>query len=127
MLRRVTIQGAADGLPQALSGALGGLAQRRLELGAGQFDRVEVGAVGRQVDELGALCRDGLGDAGDLVAAQIVELNDVVGSQGRRQHLFDISAEALAIDRAVEDTGRGDAAAAQAGDQRGHHPMPVRH
>jgi hypothetical protein len=33
---------------------LGGLAQRRLELGEGLLDRVEVGAVGWQVDELGA-------------------------------------------------------------------------
>ena len=39
----------ADGGPKAADGPLGGLAQQRLELGERLFDRVEVGAVRRQV------------------------------------------------------------------------------
>jgi hypothetical protein len=35
---------AADGGPETLDGALGGLSQERLELGEGVLDRVEVGA-----------------------------------------------------------------------------------
>jgi hypothetical protein len=39
------------------------------------------------------------------VAAQIVEQGDIVRPPGRRQHLFDIAAEALAGDGAIKDTG----------------------
>jgi hypothetical protein len=46
------------------------------------------------------------------MAAQIVEQDNVVQPQGRCQHLFDISAEALAIDGAIENTGCGDSAGA---------------
>jgi hypothetical protein len=48
---------------ETLAGALGGLAQNRFELGEGLLDRVEVGAVGWQVDEPGALRGDRFGDA----------------------------------------------------------------
>ena len=42
---------------------------------------------------------------------------------------IDVGTKALAVDGAVEDAGCGDAAAAQAGDQRGDLPvpMPMRH
>ena len=49
------------------------------------------------------------------------------GRKGWRQHLLDISAEALAVDGAVEDAGRGDPTASQTGHQGRHLPMPVRH
>ena len=61
------------------------------------------------------------------MAAQIVEQDDVIRPQCRCQHLLDIGAKALVIDGAVKDARRGDAAAAQAGHQGGHLPMPVRH
>jgi hypothetical protein len=73
------------------------------------------------------LRRDGLGNADDLVAAQVVEQDYVVRPQGWRQDLLDVSAEAFAIDGAVEEAGCGDAAATQAGDQRGYLSMPMRH
>jgi hypothetical protein len=38
----------ADGRPQAIDTALGGLAQDGLELGKGVLDRIEVGVAGRQ-------------------------------------------------------------------------------
>jgi hypothetical protein len=38
----------ADGLPEFVDGAHGHGAQVRLEFGEGHFDRIEVGAVGRQ-------------------------------------------------------------------------------
>ena len=45
-----------DGGPQALDASLGGLAQQGLELGEGVLDRIEVGTVGRQVEQP---CTDG--------------------------------------------------------------------
>jgi hypothetical protein len=40
-----------DRVPEAVNGVLGGLAQVCLELGEGLFNRVEVGAVGRQNEQ----------------------------------------------------------------------------
>jgi len=102
-LRREAVEGLTDGLPQDVASARGGLAQRRFELGEGLFDWVEIGAVGRQVDELGTLRDDCFENAGSLMAAQIVEEDDVIGPQGRRQQLLDIGAEAFGArsDRAV--------------------------
>src|SRR4029077_11548583 len=99
-----------DGLPQAVDRSFGGLSQRRLELGEAQLDRVEIGAVGRQVEDLGALRLDDLADAGDFMAVQIVEDYDVAGPQCGRQELLDVGAEAGAVDGAVENAGRGDPA-----------------
>jgi hypothetical protein len=42
---------AADGGPELVFGARGCLAQERLELGEQLLDQVEVGAVGRQVED----------------------------------------------------------------------------
>jgi DDE family transposase len=126
-LRRVAIEGLANGLPEGFASALCRLAQRRLELGESLLDWVEVGAVGRQIDELCALRLDRRADPDHVVAAQIVEQEDVVRPQGRRQHLLDVGAKALAIDGAIKDARRGDPAAAQTGHQGDYLPMTVRY
>jgi hypothetical protein len=89
------------------------------------LDRVEVGRVGRQVAELGAARLDGLLDAVDLVAGEIVHDHDVVGLKGWGEHLFDIGAEDGAVHRPIDDQGRGDAVVAQAGDDGAGLPMAV--
>jgi hypothetical protein len=50
------------------------------------------------------LCGDRLGNAGRLVARQIVEHDNVLPPQGRGQHLLDMSAETLTVDGAVEES-----------------------
>ena len=70
-------------------------------------DGIEVRAIGWQVPEGGPGSLDGALDAGDLVGPEIVGNDDVAGLQGRHQDLVDVGAEALAIDRAVEDTRCG--------------------
>ena len=45
------------------------------------LDRVQIGAVGRQIDELRLSGDDRLGDAGGFVAAQIVEQDNGAGRQ----------------------------------------------
>jgi hypothetical protein len=54
-------------------GSGGDFAQQRLELGEGLLDRIEIGAVGRQIDRAGAAGLDRLAHAHDLVAAEIVQ------------------------------------------------------
>jgi hypothetical protein len=63
-LRLKTVEGLTDELPETLAGPLGGFAQRRLEFGEGLLDRIEVWAVGRQIDEGRALRSDRLDDVG---------------------------------------------------------------
>jgi hypothetical protein len=65
-------QGIGGGLFECLEGSGGGLAHMRLELGEGIFDRIEVGTIGRQIEEFGAAGLNSLPDAGNLVGGQIV-------------------------------------------------------
>ena len=57
-LRGEEVDEAADDGPQAIDCSRGCLTQKRLERGEGVLDRVEVGAVGGQVDQAGAGCLD---------------------------------------------------------------------
>ena len=54
------VEEVADGVVQGFGGSRRGFAQHMLELGEDLFDRIEVWAIGRQVDELGATSFDGL-------------------------------------------------------------------
>ena len=49
------------------------------------------------------------------------------GAEGRHQELLDIGAKAGAVDRAVEDAGRGDAVVAQCRQKGQRAPAAVRH
>ena len=98
----------ADGVPQALDGALRGFAQQRLVFGESLLDWVQIGAVGRQINELRRSGSDRLGNAGHFVAAQIIEQDNVAGRQCRRQHLLNVGAKPLAVDGALEHIGRAD-------------------
>ena len=114
-------------LQTALDGSLGGLAQQVLELGEELLDRVQVGGVFRQEEELGAGRADGAAHGLALVGAEIVHDDDVAGPERGDENLLDIEAEALAVDRPVDEPGRVDAVMAQRG-QEGHGlPVAVRH
>jgi hypothetical protein len=75
------------------------------------------GAVGRRESSFGAYAFDGLADAGDLVRVEIVHDNHISGFEGGDEDLLDIGANLFAVDRAVEDAGRGEAVMAQRGDK----------
>ena len=89
--------------PERLGAATACGANEGLELREAELDGIEVRAIGWQVPEGGPGSLDGALDAGDLVGPEVVGDDDVAGLQGRHQDLFDVGAEALAIDRAVED------------------------
>ena len=91
--------------PERLAAATACGANEGLELREAALDGMEVRAIGWQVPEGGPGSLDGALDAGDLVGPEIVGDDDVAGVQGRHQDLVDVGAEALAIDRAVEDPG----------------------
>jgi hypothetical protein len=56
-----------------------------------------------QVAEPGTGSPDHLAQRDRLVAAEIVQNDDIVGFEDRNELLLDIGAKALAVDRAVED------------------------
>jgi hypothetical protein len=76
-----------------------------LELSKDLFDRVEIGRVARQEEQLGAGAADQFTDCLALMAAEIIHDDNVTGAEGGDQELFDVSAEAGAVDRPVDDAG----------------------
>ena len=96
-------QALAEERPERLGAATASGANEGLELREAELDGIEVRAVGWPGPEGGPGSLDGALDAGDLVGPESVGNDDVAGLQGRHQDLFDGGAEALAIDRAVED------------------------
>ena len=82
------------------------------------LDRVEVGRVFGQEHEARPDGSDGLSHRLSLVGAEIVEDDDVARLEGRGEELFDIGAEAFAVDGAVEQAGRIDPVIAQGGKKR---------
>jgi hypothetical protein len=92
-----------------------------------EADRVEIGAVGRQIAQFSADRFDRVLDAGDFMAGEIVHHDDVARAKRRNQTLLHVGAEARAIDGAVEDTWRGDLVEPQGGNERGRLPMAPWH
>ena len=112
--------------PSVLDGSLLGQAHPVLDLGEGLLDGVEVGRVRRQVAEPGAGGLDHLPDGGCLVGAEIVHDDDVTGLQHRHELLLDIGAEALTVDRPIEDARRGEPVAAQRPKEGQRAPVAMR-
>ena len=83
----------------------------------GQFDRIEVRAVGRQKAELGAHGFDRRAHRGLFVDGEVVEHHHIARAQRRHQDLIDVGEKCHRVDRSVEH-GRG-AEAVEA--QRRHH------
>ena len=97
-----------------------------LELCEELLDGVQVGAICRQEEQVRPCVPDGRSDGFALVTAEIVEDYDVAGLEGRDQSLLDPGAEALSVDRAVEQAGGFDAVAAQRSEEGVCPPAPMR-
>ena len=81
-------------------------AEERLQFGERLFDRIEVGAVGRQKSQPRSGLLNRRADLGLLVGGEIVEHDDIARSQRRHQDLLDVGAECGAVDRPIEDGRR---------------------
>jgi hypothetical protein len=102
------VEQIADAFPGCLDGSFFGLSQKGFELGEDLLDRVEVGRVGRQEEELGAGGADGSTNGFAFVATEIVHDDDVALLERGHEDLLDIGQEAPAVDRTVDDAGRVD-------------------
>jgi hypothetical protein len=81
-----------------------------LELGEDLLYRIEVGAVGRQIEDRGTSIFNGSLDAGNFVAAEIIQDDEIPGLERRRESLLCPCSEAVAIDWTIEDPDRVEAA-----------------
>src|SRR3984893_4953182 len=119
------IEQGANALPGRVKGPLGGLAQEVFELGEDLLDRVEIGAIGREEEQPCAGSPDRGANGLALVAAEIVENDNVAWLQRGDEDLLDIEAEQLAIDRTIDDPWRVDPVVAQGGEEGHRLPMAV--
>jgi hypothetical protein len=101
-------------------------AEEGLQFREGQFNRIEIGTVGRQKAEMRAGLFDGRAHRGLLVHYEVVEDDNIARPQGRDQHLLDIRTKRGIVDRAIEDRRRADAIDAQAGNDRVRLPVTER-
>ena len=120
------VEEKADAFPGGFDGTLGGFAQEGLELGEEVLDRVEIGGVWGQEEELGAGGADGTADGLALVASQIIDDDDVARPEGGDENLLDIGEEASAVDRPVDDAWGLEAVTAQGGEEGECPPVAVR-
>jgi hypothetical protein len=125
--RKEAVEHAPDALDQSIDSSCGLVPQQRLELCEGHLYRVHVGAVGRQVEDLGSAVGDRFADAGHLVGGQVVEHHNVAALERGAKDLADVDAEGIAIHRTIEHPRRGHAAQPQSGDEGHGFPMPERH
>lgn len=116
----------AEERPEALGRATARLAQDRLELGEAEFNGIEVGAIGRQVPELGAGGGDAVVDALDVMGRQIVGDHNVAGLECGRQDLIDVGQETLPIHRTVEHARRRQPLDTQGGNEGARLPPALR-
>jgi hypothetical protein len=103
------------------------LAQVRFEFGKGQFNRVEIRAIGRQVTDAHSLGRENPGDVLDFVGGEVVEDDRIACAELRSKHLLKINREDLGINRAFDQKGGGDSFLAQGRNESGGLPVAVRY
>ena len=115
-----------DGFDEVFERSRGGLSQRCFELGERLLDRIEVGAIGRQIAQCRAGSLNRFPDAGDFVGRQVVHHDDIALAQDRREKMFDIGQETRAIHWPIENARRGDRIATQGADEGRRHPMTMR-
>ena len=100
--------------------------QKRFQLRKCEFDRIEIGTVGREKPEARADPFNGRLDLRLLVHREIVEDDDIARPQRGHERLFDVREKAGIIDGPIEDDRRVETIGAQGRDQRVGLPMATR-
>ena len=93
------------------------------QLCEGILDRIEIGTVGRQVQQSSPTGFDSFPDASNLVGGQIVHDDKVIRPQDRREHLLAPGPEAIPVHRSVEHHRSDEAGKRQSADEG--HSLPV--
>ena len=104
--RREELQRRGDQRTDVVKRARAGRAEERFQFGEGEFDRIEVGAVGWEKPELGATASMAARTSGCLWTARLSRTTTSPGWNVGDQDLLDVGEERWIVDRAVEH-GRG--------------------
>lgn len=124
--RRKELQGDRDELDDLVEGARSRGAQKRFQLGKGEFDRIEVGAVrGQESQPRPDAFQRGL-HLGLFMHGEVIEHDDVAGPQRRHEDLFDVGEKRGIVDGPIEDRRGRHAVHAERGDYRVRLPMTIR-
>ena len=102
------VERSRDEAADLVEGAWTRGAQERFQFGERELDRIEIRTVGREKPNVRARVLDGGPDPRLLVDYEVVEHDDIAGSQAGHQHLFDVGEEARTVDRPIEDGRRAD-------------------
>lgn len=117
-------EGSCDAVPELGDASRGGFSEEGLELGEGQFDRIEVGRIRRQVEEGRAGRFDEFADPRHLVSREVVHDDDITRGQDGDEHLVDVDEERITIHRSIEEERGGQPGAAETRCESGRLPMP---
>jgi len=112
-----------DQVADVVKGPGTGRSDERFEFREGQFDRIEIRAVGRQETELGTRGFDRGAHRGLFVDGEVVEHHHIAQAERGHEDLIDVGEKRLIVDRPVEDGRRPEAVEAQRGDDRVGLPM----
>lgn len=97
------------------------------DLGEQLLDRIEIGAIGRQEDQVCAARPDGCPGCLAFVRTEVVEHHDIAWHKRGREELLDIGCEEHAVDGSVDHARCIDPIMAQTCDEGQRLPMAVRH
>ncbi len=106
------LQEFSNASPCCFDGSFVCLSDECLELCEHHLDGIEVGAVGRQEEEMCTDVSDRIAGRLSLVASEIIEDDDVTGFECRDQTLPNPRGKSDAIDGTIEDERGNDAIAA---------------
>lgn len=87
------------------------------ELGKSVFDGVEIRAIRWKIFEVGTNAFIHFANPWSFVAGEIVHHDHIAGPQLGQQYLLDVGLEGKAVDRSVDDEGRGEPAYRQRPDE----------
>ena len=96
-----------------------------LEFGEDLLDRVEIGGVFGQQEQLATCGPNGVADGRAFVTAEVIHDHQIPGMERRPEDFFDIGSEPLAVDRAIQQPGRFDPVVSQRGDEGHRVPMAI--
>ena len=108
-------------------GSLGCFAHEVFEFGEDLLDRIKVGAVRRQEQQLGSGIADRLSDGGPFVAPEIIHDDDVARRERGHEAVLDIIGEALTVDRLVQHAWGIDPVTAERCEEGHRAPMTIGH
>ena len=123
---REVIKRFAAGVPEIFDRPLFGRSEQSFEFRKRQFDWIEIGTVGWQKSHRSVGGLDRMGDAFDLVAAEVVHDDNIARPQLLDQVLLNPSQEHRSVDRTVDHQRSNPATGSNPSQERRGFPAPVR-